>query len=63
MYALVQTAKLNDVGPQAWLAEVLVKFADTPHKKLADPPKPSAKKPPKRGLRPSFCETHSASAL
>ena len=28
MYTLIQTAKLNDVGPQAWLADVLCRIND-----------------------------------
>ncbi len=28
MYTLIQTAKLNDVDPQAWLADVLDRIAD-----------------------------------
>jgi transposase len=30
MYTLIQTAKLNDVDPQAWLADVLARLADHP---------------------------------
>lgn len=30
MYTLIQTAKLNDVDPQVWLAEVLARIADHP---------------------------------
>ena len=30
MYTLIQTAKLNNVDPQAWLACVLARIADTP---------------------------------
>jgi hypothetical protein len=30
MYALIQTAKLNNVDPQAWLAGVLAHIADMP---------------------------------
>ena len=30
MYTLIQTAKLNDVDPQAWLADVLARNADIP---------------------------------
>ena len=29
MYTLIQTAKLNNVDPQAWLADVLARIADT----------------------------------
>jgi transposase len=29
MYTLIQTAKLNDVDPQVWLADVLARIADT----------------------------------
>ena len=36
MYTLIQTAKLNDIDPQAWLANVLARMADTPQTKLAD---------------------------
>lgn len=30
IYTLVQTAKLNDVDPHAWLADVLARIAETP---------------------------------
>lgn len=30
MYSLIVTAKMNDVDPQAWLADVLATIADTP---------------------------------
>ena len=30
MYTLIDTAKLNDVDPQAWLADVLARIADHP---------------------------------
>ena len=36
MYTLIATAKLNDVDPQAWLADVLTRIADTPQHQLAD---------------------------
>ena len=36
MYTLIQTAKLNDVDPQAWLADVLARIADMPQTKLAE---------------------------
>jgi transposase len=36
MYTLIQTAKLNDMDPQAWLADVLARIADTPQTKLAE---------------------------
>jgi transposase len=36
MYSLIQTAKLNGVDPQAWLADVLARIADTPQTRLAD---------------------------
>jgi transposase len=35
MYTLIQTAKLNDVDPQAWLADVLARIADHPVADLA----------------------------
>ena len=30
MYTLIQSAKLNDVDPQVWLADVLARIADHP---------------------------------
>jgi len=36
MYTLIQTARLNDVDPQAWLADVLARIADTPQTRLAE---------------------------
>ena len=34
MYSLIVTAKMNDVDPQAWLADVLARIADHPIHKL-----------------------------
>ena len=34
MYTLIGTAKLNDVDPQAWLADVIGRIADTPQTRL-----------------------------
>ena len=34
MYTLIGTAKLNDVDPQAWLADVLGRIAATPQSRL-----------------------------
>jgi hypothetical protein len=36
MYTLIQTAKLNDVDPQVWLADVLARIADHPITGLAE---------------------------
>lgn len=36
MATLIMTAKLNDVDPQAWLADVLARIADTPITTLED---------------------------
>jgi transposase len=36
MTTLIETAKLNDVDPQAWLADVLARIADMPHSRLAE---------------------------
>ena len=36
MNTLIQTAKLNDVDPQAWLADVLRRIADMPHTRLSE---------------------------
>ena len=34
MYSVIVTAKLNDIDPQAWLADVLARIADHPAQKL-----------------------------
>ena len=34
VYTLIQTAKLNEIDPQAWLADTLSKIADTPQTRL-----------------------------
>ena len=34
MYTLIGTAKLNDVDPQAWLADVLARIAEKPQTRL-----------------------------
>lgn len=34
MATLLMTAKLNDIDPQAWLADVLARIADTPISRL-----------------------------
>ena len=34
MYTLIGTAKLNDVDPQAWLADVLARIAEQPQNRL-----------------------------
>jgi len=36
MYSLIVTAKMNDVDPQAWLADVLARLAGHPAKRLDD---------------------------
>ncbi|QYE35230.1 IS66 family transposase [Polymorphobacter sp. PAMC 29334] len=36
MYSLIVTAKLNDIDPQAWLADVLARIADLPQQRLAE---------------------------
>jgi transposase len=36
MYTLIQTAKLNDIDPQAWLADVLSRIAETPQTQLSE---------------------------
>ena len=35
-YTLIETAKLNDTDPQAWLTNVLSRIADHPAKRVAD---------------------------
>ena len=34
MCTLIVTAKLNDVDPQAWLADVLARIAELPHNRV-----------------------------
>jgi transposase len=34
IYTLIQTAMLNDVDPQAWLADVLTRLQDHPAKRI-----------------------------
>lgn len=36
MATLIQTAKMNDVDPQAWLADVLAQIAGTPQSRLSE---------------------------
>ena len=36
VYTLVETCKLNDVDPQAWLAYVLANLPDHPAKRIDD---------------------------
>jgi transposase len=36
IYALIESCKLNDVDPKAWLADVLARIADHPMQRLAD---------------------------
>jgi transposase len=36
MYTLIATAKLNDINPQAWLADVLARIADHPASRLPE---------------------------
>ena len=34
MYTLINTARLNDIDPLAWLPDVLAKIADIPQRRL-----------------------------
>jgi transposase len=36
IYTLIQTAKLNGIDPQAWLADVLARLPDHPASKIAE---------------------------
>ena len=36
MYTLISTAKLNNIDPQAWLADVLARIADIPQARLSE---------------------------
>jgi transposase len=36
IYALIETCKMNDVDPQAWLADVLARLPDHPASRVAE---------------------------
>jgi transposase len=36
VYTLIETCKMNDVDPQAWLADVLARLPNHPANKVAD---------------------------
>jgi transposase len=36
IYTLIETAKLNDVDPQAWLTDVLARLQDHPARRIAE---------------------------
>jgi hypothetical protein len=36
LYTLIQTARLNDVDPQAWLADVLARIAECSISRLGE---------------------------
>jgi hypothetical protein len=36
MYSLIVSAKLNDIDPQAWLADVLARIAEHPARRLGE---------------------------
>jgi transposase len=36
IYTLVETAKLNNIDPQAWLVDVLARLPDHPAKRIAE---------------------------
>ena len=36
IYTLIETAKLNDVDPRAWLADMLARLHDHPAKRIAE---------------------------
>ena len=36
MYTLIETCKLNDVDPRAWLADVLARLPDHPAHRIAE---------------------------
>lgn len=48
LYTLIQTARLNDIDPQAWLADVLARIAEHPTRQLDERTgsQPSARSPP-----------------
>ena len=34
MYSLIVTAKMNDIDPQAWLADILARIAEHPASRI-----------------------------
>ncbi len=36
IYSLIESAKLNDVDPRAWLADILARLPDYPARRLED---------------------------
>jgi hypothetical protein len=36
IYTLIQTAKLNRIDPEAWLADILARLSDHPARRIAD---------------------------
>jgi hypothetical protein len=36
IYTLIETARLNDVDPRAWLADVLARIADHPARRIEE---------------------------
>jgi transposase len=36
IYTLIETAKLNDIDPRAWLADVLARLPDHPARRIGD---------------------------
>lgn len=36
IYTLIETAKLNEVDPQAWLADILARLQDYPARRIAE---------------------------
>ena len=64
MYTLIGTAKLNEVDPQAWLADVLGRIAETPQTRLERTPPLELERRPAarpRGLSPGLHDSLSAS--
>jgi hypothetical protein len=55
MYTLIATAKLNDIDPEAWLADVLRRISDHPVSRLHE-------LLPWNWRKPSNCEKHQAKA-
>lgn len=38
MYTLIETAKMNDVDPEAWLTDVIARIADHPINRIDELP-------------------------
>ncbi len=62
LYGMIVTAKMNDIDPQAWLADVFARINDIPQKRLHErsgrpSERPNRQRPPGRQCTSANCET------